>query len=127
MDDHREQPRAKWCNLISEQQQSGKSIAGFCRERGLRAWQFYEWKKRLNLRGIHSGAHRSEAGVLRLACYGLARIMCFLEDPFLANAVLHKPGEPSNSHRADVITPSCVPIRKRSRLRLIAQICKFTR
>lgn len=48
MDDHREQPRAKWCDLISEQQQSGKSIAGFCRERGLRAWQFYEWKKRLS-------------------------------------------------------------------------------
>jgi len=29
--------------LISEQQQSGKSIAGFCRERGLREWQFQEW------------------------------------------------------------------------------------
>jgi hypothetical protein len=37
----------KWSGLISEQSQSGQSIAAFCRERGLRAWQFYEWKKRL--------------------------------------------------------------------------------
>ena len=37
----------KWSGLISEQSQSGQSIAVFCRERGLRAWQFYEWKKRL--------------------------------------------------------------------------------
>lgn len=47
MEEQREQARAKWRDLISEQQQSGKSIAGFCRGRGLRAWQFYEWKKRL--------------------------------------------------------------------------------
>jgi hypothetical protein len=47
MDEQREQARAKWRDLICEQQQSGKSIAGFCRGRGLRAWQFYEWKKRL--------------------------------------------------------------------------------
>lgn len=47
MDEQREQARAKWRDLISQQEQSGKSIAGFCRERSLRAWQFYEWKKRL--------------------------------------------------------------------------------
>jgi hypothetical protein len=47
MNEQREQLWAKWLDLISEQQQSGKSIAGFCRERGLRVWQFYEWKKRL--------------------------------------------------------------------------------
>lgn len=47
MGEQREQARAKWRDLISEQRQSGKSIAGFCRGRGLRAWQFYEWKKRL--------------------------------------------------------------------------------
>ena len=39
--------RAKWQEVIFEQQQSGKSVAAFCQERGLRAWQFYEWKKRL--------------------------------------------------------------------------------
>src|ERR1700741_5425945 len=38
---------AKWRDVISEQQQSGKSVAAFCRERDLRDWQFYEWKKRL--------------------------------------------------------------------------------
>lgn len=37
----------KWSGLVSEQSQGGQSIAAFCRERGLRAWQFYEWKKRL--------------------------------------------------------------------------------
>jgi hypothetical protein len=39
--------KTKWRELISEQRQSGKSVAAFCGERSLRAWQFYEWKKRL--------------------------------------------------------------------------------
>jgi hypothetical protein len=39
--------RAKWREVISEQQQSGKSVAVFCQDRGLWVWQFYEWKKRL--------------------------------------------------------------------------------
>jgi hypothetical protein len=41
---------AKWSGLISEQSRSGQSVAAFCRERDLRAWQFYEWKKRLRRR-----------------------------------------------------------------------------
>jgi hypothetical protein len=39
--------KAKWLELVSEQHQSGQSVAACCNERGLRAWQFYEWKKRL--------------------------------------------------------------------------------
>ena len=38
---------AKWRGLISEQTQSGQSAAQFCRERDIRVWQFYDWKKRL--------------------------------------------------------------------------------
>ncbi len=38
---------AKWRELVSEQSSSGKSVAAFCGERGLRTWQFYERKKRL--------------------------------------------------------------------------------
>jgi len=38
---------AKWRELVLEQSRSGKSVSAFCAERGLRAWQFYEWKKRL--------------------------------------------------------------------------------
>src|ERR1700757_281386 len=38
---------AKWREVISEQQQSDQKVAGFCQERGLRGWQFYEGKKRL--------------------------------------------------------------------------------
>ncbi len=38
---------ARWRGLFSEQKESGQSIAGFCRERALPVWQFYEWKKRL--------------------------------------------------------------------------------
>jgi hypothetical protein len=37
----------KWVGLVSEQSQSGQTVAAFCRERGLRAWHFYEWKKRV--------------------------------------------------------------------------------
>jgi hypothetical protein len=38
---------AHWRGLVSGQVASGKSVAAFCRERELRVWQFYEWKKRL--------------------------------------------------------------------------------
>jgi hypothetical protein len=37
----------KWRGLVSEQSQSGQSVAAFCGERGLPAWRFYAWKKRL--------------------------------------------------------------------------------
>jgi hypothetical protein len=37
----------KWRRLISEQKQSEKSVAAFCRERNLHASHFYWWKKRL--------------------------------------------------------------------------------
>jgi transposase-like protein len=39
--------RKKWRGLVSEQKQSGQNVAIFCREHGLREWQFYAWKKRL--------------------------------------------------------------------------------
>ena len=38
---------ARWRALLAEQQQSGQSVAAFCRERGLRDGPFYGWKKRL--------------------------------------------------------------------------------
>ena len=38
---------SKWRGLVSEQVASGQSVAVFCRERGIREWQLYEWKKRL--------------------------------------------------------------------------------
>lgn len=37
----------RWRGLISAQEASGQSIAAYCREHDVRAWQFYEWKKRL--------------------------------------------------------------------------------
>jgi hypothetical protein len=33
--------------LVSEQIASGQTVAAFCRDRGLRDWQFYDWKKRV--------------------------------------------------------------------------------
>ena len=41
------QARRKWQKLISEQEQSGQSVAAFCRERELGASHFWWWKKRL--------------------------------------------------------------------------------
>ena len=43
----RGQVRAKWQSLVSEQQESGQSMAAFCRARELHKSQFYYWKKRL--------------------------------------------------------------------------------
>ena len=43
----KEQVRAKWQSLVSEQQESGQSVAAFCRARELHKSQFYYWNKRL--------------------------------------------------------------------------------
>lgn len=43
----REAASQRWRELISTQEASGQSIAAYCREHDVRAWQFYEWKKRL--------------------------------------------------------------------------------
>ena len=47
MERYREEDLLRWRDVVSEQEGSGKSVAAFCRERGLREWQLYEWKKRL--------------------------------------------------------------------------------
>jgi transposase-like protein len=39
--------REKWRGLIMEQSQSGQTVSAFCRERGIRDSQFYDWKKRV--------------------------------------------------------------------------------
>jgi hypothetical protein len=43
----KEENLVRWGGLVSEQVASGKSVASFCRDRGFRVWQFYEWKERL--------------------------------------------------------------------------------
>ena len=43
----REELWMKWRGVVSEQSQSGQTVAAFCRDRGIRASQFYDWKKRI--------------------------------------------------------------------------------
>ena len=38
---------AKWRELLLEQLSSGQTVAAFCRDRGIRDSQFYDWKKRV--------------------------------------------------------------------------------
>ena len=38
---------AKWRGLVLEQLSSGQTVAAFCRDREIRASQFYDWKKRI--------------------------------------------------------------------------------
>jgi len=47
MGQHKEEDWARWRGLVSEQAASGTTVAAFCRDRGLRDWQMYEWKRRL--------------------------------------------------------------------------------
>ena len=47
MKQHRAELWTKWRGLISEQSQSGQTVAAFCRDRGIRDSQFYDWKKRI--------------------------------------------------------------------------------
>jgi transposase-like protein len=43
----REELWMKWRGVVSEQSQSGQTVAAFCRDRGIRDSQFYDWKKRV--------------------------------------------------------------------------------
>ena len=47
MNQRREQAWAKWRDLVSEQEQSGQSVAAFCRDRELAQSQLIYWKRRL--------------------------------------------------------------------------------
>jgi hypothetical protein len=40
-------PHDQWRERIAEQARSGVSIKQFCTQRGLSAWSFYSWRKRL--------------------------------------------------------------------------------
>ena len=44
----REELWMKWRGLVSEQSQSVQTVAAFCRDRGIRDSQFYDWKKRIH-------------------------------------------------------------------------------
>jgi hypothetical protein len=39
-----------WRKIFSDFTESGKSVAAFCRDRDLPAWQFYYWRKRIQPR-----------------------------------------------------------------------------
>ena len=41
----KQETRAKWRGLVAEQQRRGKSMAGFCRVRGVCAPHSFAWKK----------------------------------------------------------------------------------
>ena len=38
---------AKWRGILREQKRSGQTVAAFCRERGLCAPHFFDWKKKI--------------------------------------------------------------------------------
>jgi transposase-like protein len=46
MRERRAEAATKWRGLVSEQVESGKSVAAFCRERAVPASQMFSWKKR---------------------------------------------------------------------------------
>ena len=43
---HGAEAEAKWRELVSEQEQSGKSVVEFCRERGIARSKLYLWRQR---------------------------------------------------------------------------------
>jgi len=54
MGHERAEASQRWRELISAQEASGQSIAAYCRAHDVRAWQFYEWKKRLRQSEVSS-------------------------------------------------------------------------
>jgi hypothetical protein len=50
----KEKARARtelWRERITEQGRSGVSVKEFCKEQGISAWSFYDWRKRLREAG----------------------------------------------------------------------------
>ena len=47
MNQRREQAWAKWRDLVAEQEQSGQSVAAFCRDRELAQSQLTYWRRRV--------------------------------------------------------------------------------
>lgn len=47
MREHKSETWSKWRGLVGEQRDSGKSVAAFCRERGLPVSQMFAWRRRL--------------------------------------------------------------------------------
>ncbi len=45
---------AHWSRLISEQKQSGESVAAFCRRREVSVPSFYQWRRKLNRVDVES-------------------------------------------------------------------------
>jgi len=43
----RKDRRGHWAKTIAEQEESGLSVPGFCRENGVCAGSFYHWRRRL--------------------------------------------------------------------------------
>ena len=41
--------RGQWQEILETQKRSGISIAAFCRKEDLHQWQFYYWRKRLEV------------------------------------------------------------------------------
>lgn len=44
---HKAETWSRWRSLVTEQRDSGRSVAAFCRERGLPVSQMFAWKRRL--------------------------------------------------------------------------------
>ena len=56
MRERRTEAAARWRGLVSEQVESGKSVAAFCRDRGVPASQMFSWKKRFREKDAKSDA-----------------------------------------------------------------------
>jgi len=60
MEDH----NGYWHSVVERFEESGLSGAEFCRQNGLKPWQFYRWRKKV--RGTEHGSSGGQGGFLRL-------------------------------------------------------------
>ena len=47
----RAEKRGYWEEQVAGKRASGMSVAGYCRQQGLKEWQFYAWQRRLGAKG----------------------------------------------------------------------------
>ena len=47
--------RQQWREHMERQPQSGKTVAGYCTEHGLKTWQFWYWRRALSPKVAEAG------------------------------------------------------------------------
>ena len=109
--DDREAKAAEWLERLQEAAALKESLVDYCRRRGLRPGEAYQWKRNLRSTGRWPVSKASgSTEVARMAPPGFARVRIVPEQGGVS-APLHLQLHLANGRRADLQTPQGYPAR----------------